>query len=727
MVRAGIWPIVAVAVLSASAAGTADRGSAATRSAAGSFLQAVEAFDFGRWRESALLFEETIEGSAGDGSRGDVQVYGQRWVPFLPHFFLGWSLFEIGDFARASEHWEISRQQLDAGASSSRSGTLLRYEARRLKKLAPDRTIAAVVLPRTLRRIEATIARAQAGVGDLESVTLALPQRREEWLRRAQRWSATIEALDARRRRLLASLASEGVPPGDRDIWETLASITPIARDIADLEAEVAALEVDLMAALSDLSRSLVEELERSLRQRGREPGGGGAWEPRLASFVRASDRPSCGYDATHPDAARFATSDYLAGTAIARSQSCEEVGLVGVPRLECALAAWGAVEPGAAKGSPAVSLALSAARCGEREAARRYLSMAAEAPEVSGDSLREEVEAWLEEESRGYPGPSRAVVIGAWQYRDWPDLPGARRDALRLRSALEAQSFDVEFLANPTRQDLETLVERLERSIHPDERLVVYYAGHGHLTRSRELGIEVGWIVPVDAPSREAVDFRQAAVSMDEVRQWSLVRLDRARQQLLVLDSCFSGQVFLPADSDRECPPGREALRRARDFPFLSSEGPEPGSAEWLGRQPARVWMSAGSARERVSDDSQFAAVVADALERRLPGADLNADGWLPADTELGPFLRSELRGRSSQVPSSEALCAGGDVVFEVGAGRVLEGASLEAGPCAGEPLAVLEDIFRWEALSKAGAVDLYVETTRCGIFTELVGGEGG
>jgi hypothetical protein len=76
------------------------------------------------------------------------------------------------------------------------------------------------------------------------------------------------------------------------------------------------------------------------------------------------------------------------------------------------------------------------------------------------------------------------ALLIGAHDYRDtrWPRLPSVTRDIDLLQNALTAHFEHIEILQNPSaaelRQGLESFLRR--RGASADERLFIFYAGHG-------------------------------------------------------------------------------------------------------------------------------------------------------------------------------------------------------------------------------------------------------
>ncbi len=71
------------------------------------------------------------------------------------------------------------------------------------------------------------------------------------------------------------------------------------------------------------------------------------------------------------------------------------------------------------------------------------------------------------------------AVVIGVSDYAEIIDLDNAVPDARLIAGALDDVGFDVRFLAEPSVEEVEALVDGLE-DMGPDATFVFYFAGHG-------------------------------------------------------------------------------------------------------------------------------------------------------------------------------------------------------------------------------------------------------
>ena len=242
--------------------------------------------------------------------------------------------------------------------------------------------------------------------------------------------------------------------------------------------------------------------------------------------------------------------------------------------------------------------------------------------------------------------GQSHALVIGASQYvGGWPRLPGVPGDVQAVERLLTRQGFQVRTVMNPTRDQLDSALRSFAATygLSDNNRLLVYFAGHGHTLTTRQ-NKRLGYIVPVDAPrpDQDEAGFRRMAYSMENFEQLS--RQIEAKHALFVFDSCFSGTVF-------------------------RSRSGVPDAISSKTDKPVRQFITAGDENQPVPDESIFRRQ----LERALgpdAEADLNGDGYITG-TELGSFLEDTVTqySKKSQTPRwgklSDPDLDRGDFVF--------------------------------------------------------------
>lgn len=155
-----------------------------------SFKKGVEASDLEEWKDAADHFREAI---AQDPQESEKRVFisGVFSRPYVPHFYLGWSLYQLGSehCEAALESWKISQSQ---GVVQN-----LRRQYQELQK--GQKTCQSFLLPRIEDRVRRELQRGetlmQRLVGDESEVT-------------GERQAMTA-ALDTARERLRASLAED--------------------------------------------------------------------------------------------------------------------------------------------------------------------------------------------------------------------------------------------------------------------------------------------------------------------------------------------------------------------------------------------------------------------------------------------------------------------------------------------------------------------------------------
>ena len=248
----------------------------------------------------------------------------------------------------------------------------------------------------------------------------------------------------------------------------------------------------------------------------------------------------------------------------------------------------------------------------------------------------------------------SHALLIGVSDYRaGWPNLPGVEKDLLAIQNVLEDGGFKVVVKRNLDRAGLDLAFTSFINNYgqQEDNRLLFYFAGHGHTVRLA-YGDEVGYIVPSDAPdpNRDKTGFLAKALDMQMIDVYA--KRIQAKHALFLFDSCFSGSIF--------------SLSRA-----------VPENISYKTARPVRQFITSGSADEQVPDESIFRRQFIAALQGE---GDANQDGYLTG-TELGEFLQNKVVNYSngSQHPQYGKIrhptLDKGDFVF------IMDGATIQIG----------------------------------------------
>lgn len=241
----------------------------------------------------------------------------------------------------------------------------------------------------------------------------------------------------------------------------------------------------------------------------------------------------------------------------------------------------------------------------------------------------------------------SRALLIGigaVYAETGHIPLPNAERDVLAIRAELEAvaaagkEPWVVETLLgkDATNKAIVEKLRALARAGEPDDKLFVYFAGHGEPARGSE---KSGFVLPAlsrteqDDPSRfDWIRFTEFAAVFGETK---------AKHVLVAMDCCYGGRL---GDEDVI------AMRSSSSF-----------EVKYL-QERAHVVLTSGRANEKVSDGvsgehSPFARAFLDQFAR---------DGVAFTTTELLAAVQVKMKGQN-QTPRMKRPTedASGEVVF--------------------------------------------------------------
>ena len=160
----------------------------------------------------------------------------------------------------------------------------------------------------------------------------------------------------------------------------------------------------------------------------------------------------------------------------------------------------------------------------------------------IEATTAQEEFISYIYEESH-------AFVIGVSDYSNgWSKLAGVKEDVIEVQKALEDNGFEVQLLEDPDKQQMEATIEDFifEKEANPVNRLLIYYAEHGH-TKTLGYGGEMGYLVPADAPLPKKgrdIAFQRSVMSMQRIEE--VAKHTSAKHVLFMFDACFAGSVFL-------------------------------------------------------------------------------------------------------------------------------------------------------------------------------------
>ncbi|MFY7950228.1 MAG: caspase family protein, partial [Gemmatimonas sp.] len=129
------------------------------------------------------------------------------------------------------------------------------------------------------------------------------------------------------------------------------------------------------------------------------------------------------------------------------------------------------------------------------------------------------------------------ALVIGVDRYNDpaIPTLANAVRDARAIGRIFESDlGYETVVLENANRAAVVGALNRLALELRPQDSVVVYYAGHGELVQSTQLGY---WQLTDADAKRPETWLSNADISR-------LIGRFGASQVALISDSCYSGSL---------------------------------------------------------------------------------------------------------------------------------------------------------------------------------------
>lgn len=232
--------------------------------------------------------------------------------------------------------------------------------------------------------------------------------------------------------------------------------------------------------------------------------------------------------------------------------------------------------------------------------------------------------------------GKYYALIIGVQDYKDESinDLDRPVADANSLYQTLITNytfdKQDVNFLKNPTRDQLFESLEQLSKKVKTTDNLLIFYAGHGFWDEARNQGY---WF-PSDARRQN----RSTWLTNADLKEY--ISAIKSKHTLLISDACFSGGIF----KSRSVMAG--ASRAVKELYEL----------------PSRKAMTSGTLKE-VPDQSVFIQYLVKRLQQ-------NTEKYLSAE-QLYSTLRIAVINNSAngQVPQfgeiKESGDEGGDFIF--------------------------------------------------------------
>lgn len=240
----------------------------------------------------------------------------------------------------------------------------------------------------------------------------------------------------------------------------------------------------------------------------------------------------------------------------------------------------------------------------------------------------------------------SIAVVIGIDAYEHLDRLQGAVRDAQAMSQALRAQGFEVTSLfdADASLERLrEVLGDRLRQQLGPDDRVLVYFAGHGASVGQDDA--QTGYLMPVAAKSYLPFS---TGISMNELVMW--LNGYASKHVMFVADACYSGLAL--------------STRGVALSPTIQ------GYVAEIARGRVRFSLVAGAADQEAHEWENQGVFTHFLLEGMQGAADFNRDGLVTSD-ELAGYVRPQVADlvrtqfQAEQLPQSGRSGTGEFIFF--------------------------------------------------------------
>jgi hypothetical protein len=241
----------------------------------------------------------------------------------------------------------------------------------------------------------------------------------------------------------------------------------------------------------------------------------------------------------------------------------------------------------------------------------------------------------------------SHALIIGINEYNISGPLDYARQDAEAFAKVLQDEmGFSQENIRllldhDATRESImRALLEYAKRPVGVDDRIVMFFAGHG-CTKTGARG-EVGYLVPVEGD----IDDLITLIRWDDLTRNS--ELIPAKHILFIMDACYGGLAVMrtpPSGSSRFVQDmmqrySRQVLTAGKDDePVADSGGPRPGHSIFTGH-----------------------------LLNALEGGAASTDGLITANAIMAyVYDRVSRDPHSNQTPHYGFIDGDGDFVFTV------------------------------------------------------------
>lgn len=165
------------------------------------------------------------------------------------------------------------------------------------------------------------------------------------------------------------------------------------------------------------------------------------------------------------------------------------------------------------------------------------------------------------------------ALLVGNNDYpQPIPALETPVADVTRIAADLKSSfGYETEIVRNAGKERIIAALNRIAAEATPEDSVLLFYAGHGYLMDD----INMGFWIPTDASVKTAKGW----ISNNDISK--LLSAIRARQLILISDSCFSGSLTREHKVTEASTASTDEVLKRRSVLVLSSGGDEPVSDE--------------------------------------------------------------------------------------------------------------------------------------------------
>jgi hypothetical protein len=165
------------------------------------------------------------------------------------------------------------------------------------------------------------------------------------------------------------------------------------------------------------------------------------------------------------------------------------------------------------------------------------------------------------------------ALLVGNNDYKTpIPPLETPIADISKIAGILQARfGYEARVVKNAGQKEIIDVLNQMAADTAPEDSVLLFYAGHGYLMED----IGMGFWIPTDASVKTAKGW----ISNQDIAK--LLTAIKARQLILISDSCYSGTLTKEDKVSLDASAKPEDILQRRSVVVLSSGGDEPVSDE--------------------------------------------------------------------------------------------------------------------------------------------------